>query len=74
MHLEEMGVRSDQLDHILTFLFLKQDGLSQLFEAVMDEGVIDLEGVVATTEADSPVFVVYHIMVLGVVILEDRKT
>ena len=40
----------------------------------MDEGVVDLEGVVATTEADSPVFVIDNIMVLGVVILEDRKT
>ena len=37
----------------------------------MDEGVVDLEGIVATTETDSPVFVVDNIMVLGVVILED---
>lgn len=39
----------------------------------MDEGVVDLESVVAATEADRPVFVIYNIVVLGIVILENRE-
>lgn len=57
----------------MAFLFLEQKGLSELLEAVMDEGVVDLESVVAATEADCPVFVIYNIVVLGVVILEDGE-
>ena len=39
----------------------------------MDEGVVNLEGVIPTAEAYRPVFVVYNIVVFGVVILVDGE-
>lgn len=59
--------------NILALLLLGNDSLTKLLETVMDEGVVDFEGVIATTESYRPIFVVYNIMIFGVVILIDGE-
>lgn len=73
MDAEQVRVGLDSSNQFQCLFFVGFNRLSNLLQAVMQKGVIKLNGVVSPSETDDPIFVVHDIVILGEVVFEEAK-